>query len=83
MYITQGLHRAVQQQPDAVATVFGARRTTFVEQRDRVSRVAGGLRQVGVHPGDRVAYLGLNSDRYCEYYFAVPWADAVVNPVSN
>jgi len=82
MYITQGLHRAVQQQPDAVATVFGARRTTFVEQRDRVSRVAGGLRQVGVHPGDRVAYLGLNSDRYCEYYFAVPWADAVVNPVN-
>ena len=82
MYITQGLHRAVQQQPDAVATVFGARRTTFVEQLDRVSRVAGGLRRLGVQQGDRVAYLGLNSDRFYEYYFAVPWADAVVNPVN-
>jgi acyl-CoA synthetase (AMP-forming)/AMP-acid ligase II len=82
MYVTQGLHRAVQQQPDAVATVFGSRRTTFTEQRDRVSRVAGGLRQVGVRPGDRVAYLGLNSDRFYEYYFAVPWADAVVNPIN-
>ncbi|HXO54487.1 MAG TPA: AMP-binding protein, partial [Mycobacterium sp.] len=57
MYVTQGLHRAVQQQPDAVATVFGSRRTTFAQQRDRVSRVAGGLRQAGVRPGDRVAFL--------------------------
>jgi acyl-CoA synthetase (AMP-forming)/AMP-acid ligase II len=79
MYVTQGLHRAVHQRPDAVATVFGSRRTTFAEQRDRV---AGGLRQVGVRPGDRVAYLGLNSDRFYEYYFAVPWADAVLNPIN-
>jgi acyl-CoA synthetase (AMP-forming)/AMP-acid ligase II len=82
MYVTQALHRAVQQQPDAVATVFGSRRTTFAEQRGRVSRLAGGLRQVGVRSGDRVAYLGLNSDRFYEYYFAVPWADAVVNPIN-
>ena len=26
MYLTQGLHRAVQQQPDEVMTIFGARR---------------------------------------------------------
>jgi acyl-CoA synthetase (AMP-forming)/AMP-acid ligase II len=83
MYVTQGLHRAVQQQPDAVATVFGSRRTTFAQQRDRVSRVAGGLRQAGVRPGDRVAFLGLNSDRFYEHYFAVPWADAVVNPINT
>jgi acyl-CoA synthetase (AMP-forming)/AMP-acid ligase II len=82
MYITQGLHRAVQQQPDEVATVFGARRTTFAQQRDRVSRVAGGLRRLGVQQGDRVAYLGLNSDRFYEYYFAVPWAHAVLIPVN-
>jgi long-chain acyl-CoA synthetase len=29
MYLTQGLHRAVQQQPDEVMTIFGARRRTF------------------------------------------------------
>jgi acyl-CoA synthetase (AMP-forming)/AMP-acid ligase II len=83
MYVTQALHRAVQQQPDVVATIFGDRRTTFAEQRDRVSRVAGGLREVGVRPGDRVGFLGLNSDRFYEYYFAVPWADAVLNPVNT
>lgn len=35
-----------------------------------------------MQPGDRVAYLGLNSDRYYEYLFAVPWIGAVVNPVN-
>ena len=29
-----------------------------------------------------MAYLGLNSDWFVEYYLAVPWADAVVNPVN-
>jgi acyl-CoA synthetase (AMP-forming)/AMP-acid ligase II len=82
MYLTQGLHRAVQQRPDAVATVFGDRVTTFSQQFRRVSGLAGGLREIGVRRGDRVAFLGLNSDRYCEYYLAVPWADATVNPVN-
>jgi acyl-CoA synthetase (AMP-forming)/AMP-acid ligase II len=82
MYLTQGLHRAVQQQPGGIATICGARTRTFAELADRVSRLAGGLRGTGVGPGDRVAYLGLNSDRFCEYYLAVPWADAVVTPVN-
>ena len=82
MYLTQGLHRAVQQNPDGIATIFGDRVRSFVEQADRVARLAGALRRLGVEPGDRVAYLGLNSDRFIEYYLAVPWADAVLNPVN-
>jgi acyl-CoA synthetase (AMP-forming)/AMP-acid ligase II len=82
MYLTQGLHRAVQQRPDDVATVFDDRVTTFAQQSQRVCRLAGGLRELRVQRGDRVAFLGLNSDRYCEYYLAVPWADATVNPVN-
>src|ERR1700742_1483328 len=82
MYLTQGLHRSAQQRPDDLATIFGDRRITFAQQRDRVSRLASGLRQTGFRPGDRIAFLGLNSDRYCEYYQAVPWANATVNPVN-
>ncbi len=82
MYLTQGLHRAVQQNPEGIATIFGDRARTFAEQVDRVARLAGALRGLGVEPGDRVAYLGLNSDRFVEYYLAVPWADAVLNPVN-
>ncbi|RJQ78435.1 long-chain-fatty-acid--CoA ligase [Pseudonocardiaceae bacterium YIM PH 21723] len=82
MYLTQGLHRAVQQQPDAVMTVCGDRTRTFTEVADRVARLAGALRELGVRPGDRVAMLALNSDRYSEYLLATPWADAVLNPVN-
>jgi len=82
MYLTQGLHRSVQQKPDGIATIFGDRVRTFAEQHERVSRLAGALRALGVAPGDRVAYLGLNSDCFVEYCLAAPWADAVVNPVN-
>ena len=82
MYLTQGLHRAVQQQPDHVMTIFGERRRTFAETADRVARLAGALRGLAVRDGDRVAMLALNSDRYSEYLLAVPWANAVLNPVN-
>ncbi|GAB2567793.1 acyl-CoA synthetase [Nocardia heshunensis] len=82
MYLTQGLHRAVQQHPDGVMTICGARTRTFAEVADRVARLAGALRAAGVGDGDRVAILALNSDRYSEYLLAVPWADAVLNPIN-
>jgi acyl-CoA synthetase (AMP-forming)/AMP-acid ligase II len=82
MYLTQGLHRALQQGPDEVMTIFGSRRRTFAEVADRVARLAGALCELGVAAGDRVAMLALNSDRYSEYLLAVPWADAVLNPVN-
>lgn len=66
MYLTQGLHRSVQQKPDGIATIFGDRVRTFAEQYERVARLAGALRGLGVTPGDRVAYLGLNSDWFVE-----------------
>jgi len=83
MYLTQGLHRAVQQRPDQLMTIFGERRRTFREAAGRVARLAGALRELGVRPGDRVAMLALNADRYSEYLLAVPWADAVLNPVNT
>jgi acyl-CoA synthetase (AMP-forming)/AMP-acid ligase II len=82
VYLTQGLHRAVQQTPDAAMTIFGGRTRTFRETAERVARLAGALRGLGVAGGDRVAMLGLNSDRYNEYLLAVPWANAVLNPVN-
>jgi acyl-CoA synthetase (AMP-forming)/AMP-acid ligase II len=47
-----------------------------------VARLAGALHALGVARGDRVAILSLNSDRYAELLLAVPWADAVLNPVN-
>src|SRR3546814_14813083 len=74
MYLTQGLHRGLQQSPDAVATIFSGRSQTYRKLAARVARLAGGLRKLGIMPGDRIAYLGLNSDRFHEYYLAAFWA---------
>ncbi|GAA4910740.1 acyl-CoA synthetase (AMP-forming)/AMP-acid ligase II [Actinomycetospora succinea] len=82
MEITQALHRAAQQTPDRPATIAGDRVRTWAECRDRVARLAGALQGLGVGPGDRVAMLSLNSDRFHEYLFAVPWAGGVVTPVN-
>jgi acyl-CoA synthetase (AMP-forming)/AMP-acid ligase II len=63
--------------------VFGSRARCWDEFAARVARAAGGLRSMGVEPGDRVAILALNSDRYLEAYAAVPWAGAVVVPLNT
>lgn len=83
MKITQALHRAVARQPDSAATICGGRRHTFLQFQDRVSRLASALLDLGVKDGDRVGILSHNSDRYVEYFMAVPWAGAAVNPVNT
>ncbi|WP_321916121.1 MULTISPECIES: long-chain-fatty-acid--CoA ligase [unclassified Paraburkholderia] len=82
MYMTQGLHRSLQQRPGAVAIRFGDHSVTFRQLGARVARLAGALRQFGVMDGERVAMLSLNSARYLEYNLAVPWAGGVLNPVN-
>jgi len=80
--MTMGLHRAVQQRPQSVATIFGSRKKTWVELGDRVARFAGIMRRMGIERDDRVAILAFNSDVYFEYYLATPWAGAVVVPLN-
>ncbi|MEW6472015.1 MAG: long-chain-fatty-acid--CoA ligase [Actinomycetota bacterium] len=82
MYLTQGLHRSLQQTPDATMTICGGRGRTFREVADRVACLAAALRRLGVERNDRVGILSLNSDRYHECLLAIPWADAVVNPLN-
>lgn len=82
MHLTQGLHRSLQRAPDEPATIFGGRIRTVAEQANRVARLAGALRTLGVSDGERVAILSLNSDRYAELLLAVPWADGILNPVN-
>lgn len=82
-YLTQGLHRALQQRPDHIATRFLGRQLSYRQLGERVARLAAGLRAHGVQAGDRVALLAQNSDRYLEYLLAVWWLGAVVNPVNT
>jgi acyl-CoA synthetase (AMP-forming)/AMP-acid ligase II len=82
MYLTQGLHRAFQQKPDSIATIFQGRKRSFREIATRVAKLAGALQGLGMKAGDRVGMLSLNSDRYLEYYLGVYWAGGAVNPAN-
>ncbi|RCW69470.1 acyl-CoA synthetase [Pseudorhodoferax soli] len=87
MQLTQGLHRMLQQQPGKVATWFalpdGSVRTrTYAQLGERAMRIASVLRAHGVAPGDRVALLSANSDRYLEFFMATWWAGAIACPVN-
>ncbi len=83
MYLTQTLHRANRVHPHKLATVYGTRRHDYATAHDRIARLAGALRSLGVKAGDRVGILSLNSDRYFEYLYATWWAGAVVNPCNT
>src|ERR1700759_4570965 len=82
MYLTQSLHRNLQQSPDRPHTIYRDRVRTVAESVDRISRMAGALAGLGVQRGDRVGILAMNSDRYQEYFYAVPWIGAALNPVN-
>ena len=82
MYLTQGLHRSVQQRPHETATVCAGRTRTHAESVDRIARLAAALQQLGVRDGERAAILSLNSDRYHEFLAATLWAGGVVVPVN-
>lgn len=62
--------------PDAPYCEYEHRTTTFGAFRDHARRVFGGLVAMGVVPGDRVAYLGKNSDRLLELIFGAAMARA-------
>jgi len=80
--MTQALRSAAASTPNKVATRYAGRVQTWKNVHSNVTRLAGGLRDLGVAAGDRVAILALNSDRYTEYQFAVWWAGAVVVPMN-
>lgn len=83
MRIDSALNRARAIYAHRTAVQFAGRSQTWDELGDRVARLGGALRHLGVSPGDRVAVLGLNSDRYLEVLYAVPWIGAVVVPVNT
>ncbi|MES3021591.1 MAG: long-chain-fatty-acid--CoA ligase [Pseudomonadota bacterium] len=83
MYITQGLHRALQQKPDEIVIRLAGGGRTYRQFCERVAKLAGALQSLGMAPGDRVAMLSLNSDLYLEYQFGVPWGGGVVNPCNT
>ncbi|MGK2320033.1 long-chain fatty acid--CoA ligase [Gordonia rhizosphera] len=67
-----------------VVTLYpeGVRRTSYGELAGRIARLAGGLKSLGVEPGDRVATLCWNTQEHLEAYYAAPCMGAVLHTLN-
>jgi acyl-CoA synthetase (AMP-forming)/AMP-acid ligase II len=61
---------------------FEGRHTSFAEFDIKTNRVANALTALGVKPGERIAYLGKNSDIYFELLLGAIKAKVVMAPVN-
>jgi len=72
-----------EETPGAPALIHGARTTSFAELLDAAGRVAQGLADLGVTPGDRVALWLPNVPAYPIFYFACVRLGAIAVAVNT
>ncbi len=58
------------------------RRLTFGDFGERVERLAGALRAMGLRPKERVSMLTFNTHHLLEGFYGVPLAGGVINPIN-
>src|SRR5216684_2014897 len=67
---------------NAIALEFEGRQTSFAEFDIKTNKVANALIAMGIKKGDRIAYLGKNSDIYFELLLGAMKANVVMAPVN-
>ncbi|MBL8530147.1 MAG: fatty acid--CoA ligase [Hyphomonadaceae bacterium] len=67
--------------PDRVALVFEGRATTYAALDRNTNQVAAALAAEGVRAGDRIAYLGKNTDQYFELLLGAAKAGVMMAPI--
>lgn len=71
-----------EHQPDTPAVICGDTTLTYAALHSESDRTAQALRAAGLTAGDRVAYLGKESERYYEVLFACAKTGTVLVPVN-
>jgi fatty-acyl-CoA synthase len=69
------------ERPDDVALEQDGRTTSYAELEENTRRIIALMAAHGVNAGDRVAWLGKNSDLYCQLYLAAARVGVVMVPV--
>jgi acyl-CoA synthetase (AMP-forming)/AMP-acid ligase II len=82
MNIANILAQAVERYPNHRALVFENRRWTYAEWYARICRFAQALADLGVRPGDRVAFYVSTSEASVTTYFACQVLGAVAVPIN-
>jgi len=76
------LRHAERQYAGRTAIVSRGERFTYKQFAERSALLAGALREAGLQPGERVAFLGTNSHRLLEAYYGVIEAGAILLPLN-
>ena len=77
----EGLAHWARENPEGIALRFGERTTDWKTYDRHATQIANGLAAMGLKKGDRVAYLGKNSDRAAELALGVGRAGMVLVPI--
>ncbi len=81
LVINRILEAGVGKAPEQTIT-YGDRDFTYREFEERVHRLAGALAAQGIKPGDTVAVMDWDTNRYLEAFFAIPMMGAVLHTVN-
>ena len=82
MEISRWIDHAAAWDGDRTALHFEGAEVTYTAFADRISRVAGALRELGIGTCDRVAYLGYNGPAILELLFACARLGAALTPLN-
>jgi long-chain acyl-CoA synthetase len=76
------IERHAKLQPEKLAIVWNETRLTFKQLNDYANKIANGLREIGIEPGDKVALSCPNLPYFPAAYFGILKAGAVVVPLN-
>jgi 2-furoate---CoA ligase len=80
--VGQALIQAAERSPSAEALVDGARRWTYTELLADVCKLAGGLQDLGLHPGDRFVSLLQNAAEAALLHWAAQLSGIAIVPLN-
>ncbi len=68
--------------PGKAAVVDQGRRLGFAALAERIERLAGAVRALGLRPHEIVSWLGPNTSELLEAFYGIPLAGGVIHPVN-
>ncbi|MFA7679968.1 MAG: AMP-binding protein [Pigmentiphaga sp.] len=74
--------QSVERSPNSLAVVDGERRLSYGQWRDEISRLAGGLRDLGLKHGDRILVVLQNRYEMATLHWACQFLGIVVTPLN-
>lgn len=76
------LNRTADVYPEKIAIIHGKQKFTYDEYRKNVRRLASGLINHGVKPGQTVSIMAANIPAFLDAHYGVPLTGAVLNAIN-